>query len=135
MAKPKKTIDKKVLIVEDESSLLQALAIKFRQEGFKVLIASNGEDGLECALKERPDLILLDIIMPKMGGVAMLKKLRENKEYVAIPVILLTNLGYGQEVEEAIKYGVTDFLVKTNWKLEDVINKAKQKLCLDGYHP
>ena len=65
-----------------------------------------------------------------MDGVTMLKKLRQDKGYPAIPVILLTNLNYGKEVEEAIKHGACDFLVKVNWKLEDVVKKVKQKLCL-----
>lgn len=134
MTKPRRTNHKKVLIVEDEISLLKALVIKFRRNGFKVLTARNGEEGLKCALKERPDLILLDIIMPKMDGVTMLKKLRKDKKCLTIPVILLTNLGYDKEVEEAIKHGVTDFLVKTNWKIEDVIKKAKEKLCLNCSH-
>lgn len=121
---------KKILIVEDDAMLLSVLADNLAQEGFKIIKAKDGEEGLKAAFREHPDLILLDIIMPKMDGVTMLKKLRQDKKYPAIPIILLTNLNYGKEVEEAIKHGASDFLVKVNWKLEDVVKKVKQKLCL-----
>lgn len=122
---------KKILIVEDDSFLLSALADSLIQAGFKVIKARDGEEGLAAAFREHPDLILLDIIMPKMDGATMLKKLRQDKKCVAIPVILLTNLSFGKEVEEAIKHGASDFLVKANWKIEDVIKKVKQRLSLN----
>ncbi|PIR13992.1 response regulator [Candidatus Falkowbacteria bacterium CG11_big_fil_rev_8_21_14_0_20_39_10] len=125
-----KKLNKKILIIEDEQSLRISLQDTFIAEGFEVLAASDGKQGLKLALENIPDIILLDILMPKMDGVAMLKKLRKNKKCLAIPVVLLTNLSYDKEVKEAIKYGATDFLVKANWKLEDVIKKVKQRLCL-----
>jgi CheY-like chemotaxis protein len=121
---------KSVLIAEDDSMLLNVLAEKLSAEGFIVYRAKDGEEGLEQALKNHPDLILLDVLMPKMDGVTMLKKLREDKKSFAIPVILLTNLSYGNQIDEALKHGVQDFLVKTNWKLDDVVEKIKQKLCV-----
>lgn len=129
-----KKSNKKILIVEDDAILISVLADNIAQAGFKIIKAKNGEEGLAAALREHPDLILLDIVMPKMDGVTMLKKLRKDKKCLAIPVVLLTNLSYGKEVEEAIKHGVADFLVKANWKLEDVIKKVKQKLCFDCPH-
>lgn len=122
---------KKILIVEDDAILLSTLADNFAKEKFKIIKAGDGEAGLAMAISERPDLILLDIVMPKMDGVTMLKKLREHKECLAIPVVLLTNLSYDKEVEEAIKHGASDFLVKANWKIEDVIKRVRQKLCLE----
>ena len=119
---------KKILIAEDDAILLSILADSFTQEGFEVIKTKNGEEGLAAALREHPDLILLDIIMPKMDGVTMLKKLRQDKKCLAIPVILLTNLGYNREVEEAMKYGASDFLVKANWKIEDVVAKVRDRL-------
>ena len=123
---------KKILIAEDDLMLLNILAERLGQEDFKVIKAKDGEEALRLALRVRPDLILLDILMPKMDGVTMLKKLREDKKSLATPVIILTNVGYGEQIEEAIKHGVQDFLVKTNWKLEDVVEKIKQKLAIEA---
>ncbi|MDD5527417.1 MAG: response regulator [Patescibacteria group bacterium] len=123
---------KKILIAEDDSMLLDILSDKLSKSGFEVIEANNGEVALHKALTLHPDLILLDILMPKMDGVTMLKKLREKKEYVATPVIILTNVSYGEQIDEAIKHGVQDFLIKTNWKLDDVVKKVKQKLAMGG---
>ncbi|MBT4120951.1 MAG: response regulator [Candidatus Magasanikbacteria bacterium] len=119
---------KKILIVEDEVSLLNALALKFSQEDMTVLEAFDGEEGLSLAEKEKPDMILLDIVMPKMDGMTMLKKLREEDWGKKIPVIILTNLSESEKVGEASKEGVYDFLVKTNWHINDVVKKVKEKL-------
>ena len=119
---------KKILIVEDETILLNVLLKKFRNEGFLVMGEKNGEVGLERALKERPDLILLDIIMPVMDGMTMLAKLRTDKWGKDVPVIMLTNLNNSEDVEEASKHGVYDYLVKSNWRLEDVIGKVREAL-------
>jgi len=119
---------KKILIVEDDAILLSILADNLAEAGFEIIKAKDGEEGLAAARREHPNLIMLDVIMPKMNGVAMLKKLRRDKKCVAIPVILLTNLSYGKDVEEAIKHGVSDFLVKANWKIEDVVAKVRERL-------
>lgn len=121
---------KKVLIVEDEGSLSKALETKFAHEGFKVLIAQNGEDGLSMALGEKPDIILLDIIMPKMDGLTMIRKLREDSWGQSAKIILLTNLSSPEAVSEALEHNVSDYLVKTNWKLESIMEKVKNMLGL-----
>ncbi|MDD4902819.1 MAG: response regulator [Patescibacteria group bacterium] len=126
---------KKILIAEDDLMLLNIVTEKLVEEGFKVIQAKDGEEALHKALTQDPDLILLDVLMPKMDGVTMLKKLREEKKFVATPVILLTNVAYGPQIEEAIKHGVQDFMVKTNWKLDDVVAKIKQKLAINGFGP
>ena len=120
--------NKKILIVEDEVSLRNALCNKLAREGFSTLEAKNGEEGLEVALREHPDLILLDIIMPKMDGISMLKKLREDEWGKRVPVIVLTNLSDMEKVAEVAEGGAFDYLIKADWKLEDVVNKVKQKL-------
>jgi len=120
--------NKKILIVEDEEPILRALVDKFTREGFETLEARNGEEGLEIALREHPDLILLDIIMPKMDGMTMLHKLREDTWGEQVPVIILTNLSEAEKMKEAMEAGVFDFLVKTNWRLEDVVKKVREKL-------
>lgn len=118
----------KILIIEDECSLRKALADKFTKEGFMVIEAKDGEEGLKLALKEKPDLILLDIIMPKMDGITMLGKLREDKWGKDVRVIILTNLEDENKVMESVQKGAYDYLIKSDWKLEDVVKKAKEKL-------
>jgi two-component system, OmpR family, alkaline phosphatase synthesis response regulator PhoP len=119
---------KKILIVEDEQTLSKALALKLTSEGFNVLRAQNGEEGLEVALREQPNLILLDIIMPKMDGITMLNKLREDEWGKDVSVFMLTNLSSAEEVDKATKKGVYDYLVKSDWKLEEIVNKIKEEL-------
>jgi len=117
-----------ILIVEDDTHLVKALEHKFTIEGFDVVIARDGAEGLSKAEEERPDLILLDLIMPVMDGVTMLKKLRINHWGRSVPVIVLSNLSEGKDVEEADKQEVYDYLVKSNWTLEDVVAKVRERL-------
>lgn len=119
---------KKILIVEDETSLRNALRDKLGLEGFIVLEAKNGEEGLDVALRDHPDLILLDIIMPKMDGLTMLKKLREDVWGKNTKVILLTNLSDNEKVSEALLQGSYDYLVKSDWKIGDVVAKIRARL-------
>ncbi len=120
--------DKKILIIEDEQSLVDLLADKLRTEGFEVQTAGDGITGLELALKWRPDAILLDIVMPKMDGLTMLRKLREQDEGKKVQVILLTNLSDTQKVYDAMANGVFDFLVKSNWEIDDLVKEVRAKL-------
>ena len=121
-------LGKKILIVEDEISLLKALEEKFAHEGFEVLKARNGEEGLQTALLNHPDIILLDIIMPKMDGITVIKELRKDAWGKNAKIILLTNLSSPESVTEAIQNNVFDYLVKTNWKLEAIVLKVKTML-------
>jgi DNA-binding response OmpR family regulator len=117
-----------ILIVDDEVSLRNALSDKLIHEGFVVLEAKNGEEGLEIALNNHPDLILLDIVMPVIDGVTMLKNLRENEWGRDVKVIMLTNLDGNEKVADAIAWGTQDYLVKSDWKLEDVVAKIRKRL-------
>jgi DNA-binding response OmpR family regulator len=128
MIRPKKT---SVLIVEDEALLLQALVDAFTAEDFEVMAGRNGEEGLEVAFRKHPDIILLDIIMPKMDGMTMLNHLRADTWGQDVPVIILTNLSDYTSVADALQHGVHDFLVKSNWTIDDVIKKVKDKLKLE----
>lgn len=119
---------KKILIIEDERTLLQALEQKFQSEGYDVISAKNGEEGLDVALSHHPDLILLDIVMPKMDGLSMLEKLRDDEWGKTAQVIMLSNLSDAEKVESATKYDVHDYLVKSDWKIQDVLKKVKEKL-------
>lgn len=127
---------KTILITEDDNSLRGALQQKLVNEGFEVFAAKNGEEGLEIALKEHPDLILADILMPKMDGLAMLKTLREDEWGKDARFIILTNMNDVNEISEAIglaqvnKYESFEYFIKSNIKIEEVIEKIKEKLGL-----
>jgi two-component system alkaline phosphatase synthesis response regulator PhoP len=118
----------KILIVEDEEVLLGVLKDRLKSEGFNVATARDGEQGLQAALKEKPDLILLDILMPNMGGLTMLKNLRATEEGKDMRVIILTNVSDSKLVHEALTYGVRDFLVKSDWVLSDLITTIRKQL-------
>ncbi|MFH0874281.1 MAG: response regulator [Candidatus Komeilibacteria bacterium] len=123
---------KKILITEDETLLRNALGEKLRLEGFEVLAAENGQKGLELALAEHPDLILLDIIMPVMDGLTMLKQLRQDAWGKTAPVILLTNLTANDNImPEVIEQQPAFYLVKTDWTLDKVVEKIKETLKID----
>jgi DNA-binding response OmpR family regulator len=117
-----------ILIVDDESSLRHALADKLSFEGFSALEAKNGEEGLALALSSHPDLILLDIVMPVMDGISMLKNLRDDKWGKKVKVIMLTNLDGDGKVADAVAWGTPEYLVKSDWKLEDVVIKIREQL-------
>ena len=119
---------KKILVIEDEKPLLNALSAKIQTEGFEVLEAENGEDGLKLALKKHPDLILLDIILPKMDGITVLENLRENAWGKTVQVIILSNLSDWNNTSAAVNLNVRDYLVKSDWQIKDVIKKVKSKL-------
>lgn len=122
------TKGKKILIIEDEPNMLRLLSEHLAENGFSSLLARDGAAGLKKALKEKPDLILLDIIMPRMDGLTMLHKLRKDKWGAKVPVVILTNLSDGESVAAAMQAGVYDFLVKSDWHLDDVIQKIKDRL-------
>jgi DNA-binding response OmpR family regulator len=121
-----------ILVTEDEKSIRSALNIKLINEGFEVLEAKNGEEGLEIALSEHPDLILLDLLMPQIDGMTMLKELRKDSWGKTVPVIILTNLS---SADEEINRNITEleptyYFVKTEKKLEEIIEKIKERLGL-----
>lgn len=119
---------KKILLVDDDEIILKVLADKLKLEGFTVTEARDGVEGLNKALAEQPDLILLDIMLPKMDGLTMFKKLREDKRGKDIPAIVLTILSEAEKVSEALENGVYTYLVKMDVQIEDVVKKVKEKL-------
>jgi CheY-like chemotaxis protein len=118
----------KILIIDDEPMLLTALVDKFSREGFIVITAKDGKEGLTSALANHPDLILLDIIMPVMDGLTMLYKLRKNPWGKQVKVILLTNLSDPGKITKPITDIVTEYLVKSDWKIADVVAEVKEQL-------
>jgi CheY-like chemotaxis protein len=119
---------KKILFVEDEEALQKTLGELLKQEGYEVISAFDGETGLNLVKSERPDLILLDLFMPKMDGFEVLKRLKADEELKDIPVIVLTQLESIGDVGKAIEAGATTYLVKTQYSLEEILEKVKKAL-------
>lgn len=119
---------KRILVVEDEAAMRSLLRTVLEDAGFAVLEATDGEQGLAVAQAERPDLILLDIIMTKMDGITMLKTMRAQRWGKKIPVIILTNLASSGRVASALQDEEVDYLVKAEHRLDEVVAQVKGKL-------
>jgi DNA-binding response OmpR family regulator len=118
----------KILLVEDDSFLLGMYATKFEMEDFKVIMAEDGEKAIRVAIKELPDIILLDIILPKLNGFEVLKRLKNETATSKIPVILLTNLSQKDEIEQGLAIGAKDYLIKAHFMPSEVVEKIKKIL-------
>lgn len=123
-------MNKKILIVEDDIALRQTLAEFLDAEDFSVITASDGEEGVHAAKSGMPNLILLDIILPKKNGYDVIKELREDEKTRDIPIILLTNLGSLSDIEKALALGATTYLVKGDYQLKEIVEKIKETLAL-----
>ena len=115
----------KILLVEDEEMLASMYKTKFSKEGFEIEVATDGEDGIAKAQAGKYDIILVDIIMPKMDGFATLKQLRAMEQYKSIPIIMLTNLGQQEDIDKGKNLGATDYMVKANFTPSQVLEKIK----------
>lgn len=124
----------KILIVEDEEVLLEVLEKKLENEGYDVLIAKDGEEGLKKFREGGPDLVLLDIIMPRMGGFEVMREIVKDPILAKIPIIVISNSGQPIEIEEATKLGAVDYLIKAEFSPEDVVKKIRQNLAPDKGH-
>lgn len=120
----------KILLVEDDKLLLKALEDKFTQEGFEVTTAADGDEGVDSALKNHPDIILLDVLMPGTDGITALKLLRKDRWGKDAQVIVLTNLADDAKVKEAESLNAVGYFIKSNWHLEEIIKKVKRRLNL-----
>ena len=119
---------KTILFIEDESALQKTFGDILKDEGYEMVSALDGGVGLRLAKEKKPDLILLDLILPKVHGFDVLKKLKEDKETKNIPVIVLTNLEGIEDVDKAIELGATTYLVKAQYSLEELVEKIKKTL-------
>lgn len=117
-----------VLIVEDDKFLSKIYATKLKKEGIEADFALDGMSGLEKMKKKTPTLVLLDIIMPKLDGFGVLEAMRNDKDLKKVPVIILSNLGQEEDIERAKELGVTDFIVKSDASIQDVVRKIKAHL-------
>lgn len=116
---------KKILFIEDEEALQRTMGEMLEQNGYKVLKSLDGEAGISVAKKEVPDLILLDLILPKKNGFEVLDELKKDPSTKNIPVVVLTNLEGGAEIEKALALGATTYLVKANYKLDELLVKIE----------
>jgi len=121
----------RLLVIEDDTVLQKALCQYLTAENFEVLSALDGEAGVAMAISEKPDLILLDIVLPKKDGYQVLQEVKANETTKHIPIVLLTNLGSIADVEKALEMGATTYLVKADYKLEEVTRKIKDILGLE----
>lgn len=119
---------KRILIVEDDSSLVKIYKIELEIKGFEVIDAQDGEEGLKKTLEEKPDLILLDIMMPKLNGLDVLEKIRQDENTENIPVIMLTNFGQEYLVKRAFELKATDYLLKYQTTPIEVVRKINSVL-------
>ncbi|PJE76207.1 hypothetical protein COV04_00780 [Candidatus Uhrbacteria bacterium CG10_big_fil_rev_8_21_14_0_10_48_11] len=119
---------KKILIVEDNEALLRALEKKFLGYQYEVVLARDGAEGLTAITEQKPDVVLLDILMPHVDGFAVLEKLNTDKVIPALPVIIISNSGQPVEIDRAIKLGARDYLVKAEFDPEEVVEKVRAVL-------
>ena len=119
---------KKILLVEDEELMIDLLQRKLQKEGYEISVARDGEEGLKAMREVGPNLVLLDIIMPKMGGFEVMEEMGKNKELKKIPVIVISNSGQPVELDEAQRLGAKDWLIKTEFDPQEVVDKVVKQI-------
>ena len=119
---------KKILIIEDEELLSNLLKNKLSELGYEVSVASDGLQGFEAIKEIVPDLILLDLVMPKMNGFEVMRKMQEDDSISSIPIIIVSNSGQPVEIDKAKKLGAKDWLIKTEFDPQEVIDKVNKQL-------
>lgn len=119
---------KRILIVEDDEHISKVYKMKFSSEGYDIILAVDGEEGIEKITSEKPDLIILDLALPKIDGFTVLKEIKKNPELAKIPVLVLSNLGQQSDKDRIIALGGNEFMIKVDYSIEEVVNKAKSYL-------
>ncbi len=119
---------KNILIIEDEKSVSDMYKTHLENKGYQIAVSSNGKEGMELAKKEKPDLILLDIILPQKDGFTVLGKLKADKSTKKIPIVLLTNLGQDDDKKRGKDLGARDYLIKANLTPSQIGEKIKEYL-------
>lgn len=119
---------KKILLIEDEEVLISLLEKKLTQTGYEITVARNGVEGMEKMRSIRPDLILLDILMPQMGGMEVLEAMQKDEELKTIPVIVISNSGQPVEIDKIKELGARDWLVKAEFNPQEVVEKIKKQI-------
>lgn len=120
--------DKKarILLVEDDQMIVEMYKVRFEEEGFEVFVTDKGSEALESAKKDKPAIVLLDIILPEADGFSILESLKASADTKKIPVLILTNLGQESDREKGIAMGAVDYFVKSKHTPTDVIDKIKE---------
>jgi len=118
----------KILIIEDDKFLRELIVRKLNEEGFDVSEAVDGEEGIKKVKQEKPDLILLDLILPGMDGFEVLSQIKNDSGLSSIPVIILSNLGQKEDIEKGMRLGAVDYLVKAHFEPNEIIEKIKSTL-------
>lgn len=114
---------KKVLVIEDDEFLANAYRVKLTKAGFDIQITGDGEAALAALESFVPDIVLLDLVIPKKDGFAVLEELRSNEKWKHLPVIIASNLGQKEDIERGLKLGANDFVIKSEYSLDDVVKK------------
>lgn len=118
----------KVLVVEDDTFLRELIVQKLDRSGYDIAEAIDGEEGVKQAKAEKPDIILLDLILPGIDGFEVLRQLKEDETLASIPVLILSNLGQKEDVEKGMKLGAKDFLIKAHFTPGEIVEKIKSIL-------
>jgi len=118
----------KILIVEDEQVLSKVLKEKFERSGFEVQVAADGEVAMTMARSFKPEVIALDLVLPKKNGFTVLKELKEDAEMKEIPVVVVSNLGEDSDIKRAISLGAADYFVKSQHPINEIVEKVKSVL-------
>ncbi|OHA65223.1 MAG: hypothetical protein A3D64_02345 [Candidatus Wildermuthbacteria bacterium RIFCSPHIGHO2_02_FULL_49_9] len=118
----------KILIVEDDKFLRELVVQKLKEEGYEVSEAVDGEEGVKKIKEEKPDLVLLDIILPGMDGFEALKRIKEDAAISAVPVIILSNLGQQEDVDKAAQLGAVDYMIKAHFTPSEIVAKIRETL-------
>jgi len=119
---------RKILIIEDDKFLRELIIRKLIDEGYQTVDATDGEEGVRVAKAEKPNLILLDLILPGIDGFEALARIKKDEELVNIPIIILSNLGQREDIERGLKLGATDYLIKAHFSPEEIIEKISSIL-------
>ena len=119
---------KKILLIEDEQLMIDLLKRKLTQEGYEISVAKDGIEGLEKMRKIKPDLILLDIVMPRMGGFEVMEEMIKEEELKKMPVIVISNSGQPVELDRAKQLGANDWLIKTDFDPQEVVEKVVKQI-------
>lgn len=118
----------KILIVDDDVFLLDMYSLKFKEAGFQVEVAENGEAAIKKIKEVNPGIILLDVVMPKMDGLETLRQIKKDKIAEGAKIVVLTNLGQKEDIEKGLKLGADDYIVKAHFTPTEVLNKVKALL-------
>ena len=119
---------KKILIVEDDTHVSKVFQIQFEKMGFKTVLGFDGEEAIKMLSSEKPDLVILDLMIPKKDGFEVIEEIRKNSEFLKTPVIVISNLGQETDKARALGLGATEYLVKIDHPIQDIVDMVKAYL-------